>query len=43
MKQNKIISKVENPTGWISNLVIVKKADSKIRICLDSRDLNKPQ
>lgn len=41
MMQNKIITKVENPQGWISNLVVVEKTNGKIRICLDPRDLNK--
>ena len=38
---NGIISKVENPDGWISNLVTVEKPDSSIRVCLDPHDLNK--
>lgn len=37
----KIIEKVENPQGWVSNLVIVEKNDGKLRICLDPRNLNK--
>jgi len=41
MIKNEIITKVENPDGWISNLVIVEKPNGKIRICLDPRDLNK--
>jgi len=41
MVRDGIITKVENPQGWISNLVIVEKTDGKIRLCLDPRDLNK--
>lgn len=41
MVENGIISKVENPKAWVSNLVIIEKPDGKLRICLDPRDLNK--
>ncbi|XP_041440689.1 uncharacterized protein K02A2.6-like [Xenopus laevis] len=34
------LAPVTEPTDWISNMVIVKKAD-KIRICIDPRALNK--
>ncbi|GBM00269.1 Transposon Ty3-I Gag-Pol polyprotein [Araneus ventricosus] len=36
-----IIAKVDNPQGWVSNLVVVEKTDGSIRLCLDSKDLNK--
>ena len=36
-----IIEKVTEPTDWVSSLVIVHKANGKLRICLDPRDLNK--
>ena len=35
-----IIDKVEGPTDWVSNLVIVEKPNGKLRVCLDPRDLN---
>ncbi|KAB0790510.1 hypothetical protein PPYR_15096, partial [Photinus pyralis] len=35
-----IISKVEKPTGWVSNLIIVEKPDKSIRLCLDPKYLN---
>jgi hypothetical protein len=35
-----IITKVTEPTEWISSMVVVKKP-SKFRICLDPKDLNK--
>ena len=34
------LTKVTEPTDWISNMVIVKKPD-KIQICIDPRPLNK--
>lgn len=36
-----VLEKVENPQGWVSNLVIVEKSNSQLRVCLDPRDLNK--
>ena len=35
-----IITKVEEPTPWISNMVAIMKP-SKLRLCIDPRDLNK--
>ena len=34
------ISRVEQPTNWISPLVIVKKANARLRICMDPKHLN---
>ena len=31
---------VDEPTDWVNGLVIVKKTNGKLRICLDSRTLN---
>ncbi|GBN99368.1 Transposon Ty3-I Gag-Pol polyprotein [Araneus ventricosus] len=36
-----IIAKVNNPQGWVSNLIVVEKTDGSIRLCLDPKDLNK--
>ena len=36
-----ILAKVTEPTAWVSSLVIVKKPNGKIRVCLDPRDLNR--
>ena len=35
-----IIAKVEEPVTWVSNLVIVEKANKILRLCLDPPDLN---
>ena len=38
-----VIVKQEDPTEWVSSLVIhvVKKDNGKIRVCLDAKDLNR--
>ena len=41
MVQQRIITKQTEPTPWVSSLMYPKKANSKLRICLDSKDLNK--
>jgi len=42
LTEQKVILKVDYPTDWVSNIVIVKKAETNdIRICLDPSDLNK--
>ena len=41
MVQQKIITKQTEPTPWVSSLMYPKKANSKLRICLDPKDLNK--
>lgn len=37
----KVITKVEEPTEWVSSIVLVSKPNGKIRLCLDPRNLNK--
>ena len=41
MVQQGIITKQTEPTPWVSSLMYPKKANSKLRICLDPKDLNK--
>ena len=36
-----VINKVDGPTDWVSNLVIVEKDNGILRVYLDPRDLNK--
>ena len=36
-----IITKQTEPTPWVSSLMYPKKANGKLRICLDPKDLNK--
>lgn len=36
-----IISPVKEPTEWVSSLVVVPKANGKLRVCLDPKPLNK--
>ena len=35
-----IITPVEEPTDWVSSLAYSRKANGKLRICLDPKDLN---
>ena len=36
-----VLKKVDQPTDWVSNLVIVEKKNGSLRLCLDPKDLNK--
>ena len=36
-----VVSRVDEPTDWISSLVAFRKPNGKIRPCLDPKDLNK--
>ena len=35
-----VIEKIDEPTDWVSSMVIVEKGNGQLRICLDPRDLN---
>ena len=41
MVRQRIITKQTESTPWVSSLMYPKKANSKLRICLDPKDLNK--
>ncbi|XP_017892179.1 uncharacterized protein K02A2.6-like [Ceratina calcarata] len=41
LEKKEIIKKVEGPTDWVSNLVVVEKPNGSLRICMDPSDLNK--
>lgn len=41
LEKQGIIAKVDYSTEWINALVIVRKPNGKLRICLDPQDLNK--
>ena len=41
MVWQRIITKQTEPTPWVSSLMYPKKANGKLRICLDPKDLNK--
>ena len=40
MKSSGVIRKVDEPTDWVSSMVIVEKPNKTLRICLDPRNLN---
>ena len=41
MVQQRIITKQTEPTPLVSSLTYPKKANAKLRLCLDPKDLNK--
>ena len=41
MEKQGVIRKVDEPTDWVSSLVMSRKSNGKLRICLDPKDLNK--
>ena len=41
LEKETIIAKVNEPTDWVSSLVIVEKKDKSLRLCIDPKDLNK--
>ena len=41
MKRLDIIEEIDEPTEWVSSLVIIEKADGRLRVCLDPSDLNR--
>lgn len=41
MEKMDVITKMDEPTDWVSSLVTVVKKNGDLRICLDLRDLNK--
>jgi len=38
---NGVLKKVDHPTDWVSNLVVVEKKDGSLRLCLDPKNLNR--
>lgn len=40
LEKRGIISKFDEPTEWLSNVVIIEKNDKSLRLCLDPKDLN---
>lgn len=41
MEKLEVIEKIDEPTQWVSSLVIVEKRNRKPRVCMDPRDLNR--
>ena len=41
LERKGVIEKVEQPTDWVNAIVVAKKSNGKIRLCLDPRPLNK--
>ena len=41
MEKIGVITRVDQPTDWVSAMTVVNKPDGRVRICLDPRGLNK--
>ena len=41
MEKMDVIIPVDEPTDWVSSLVVVMKKNGQLRVCLDPRDLNR--
>lgn len=41
MVELKVITPISEPTDWVNSIVLVKKSNGNLRICLDPRNLNK--
>ena len=41
MEREGVITKVEGPINWCAGMVVVPKANQKVRICVDLTQLNK--
>lgn len=41
MVKANVIAKVSDPTDWVNSLAFSRKANGKLRVCLDPKDLNR--
>lgn len=41
MEKLEVIKEIDEPSDWVSSLVILQKKTGALRVCLDPRDLNK--
>ena len=41
MEHMGVIAAIDQPTDWVNSMVVVKKRNGAIRLCLDPRDLNR--
>jgi hypothetical protein len=41
LERHGVIAKVCKPTKWVNSMVVVRKKNNKVRICIDPTDLNK--
>ena len=41
LEKSSVIVKEENPTDWVSSLVVTEKPNGKLRVCIDPQHLNK--
>lgn len=41
MEKQGYIKKVVEPTDWVSSVIVVRKPNGKLRVCIDPSNLNK--
>ncbi|XP_011670764.1 uncharacterized protein K02A2.6-like [Strongylocentrotus purpuratus] len=41
MEGNGVITKVIEPSAWVSSIAVSRKSNGKLRVCLDPKDLNR--
>ncbi|KAK2725111.1 hypothetical protein QYM36_001536 [Artemia franciscana] len=41
MERDRIIEKVTKPKEWVNSMVMIKKKNGTVRLCIDPADLNK--
>ena len=41
MRKLGVIEKMDEPSEWVSSLVVARKANGSLRVCLDPKDLNR--
>ncbi|XP_041464585.1 uncharacterized protein K02A2.6-like [Lytechinus variegatus] len=41
MQELGVITRVTEPTDWVSSLAVSRKSNGKLRVCLDPKDLNR--
>ena len=41
MEKLKVITKIMEPTNWVSSMDVSRRVDGRIRVCFDEKDLNK--
>ena len=40
LTQRKVISPIQEPTDWVSSMIVAKKPDGNIHLCIDPHYLN---
>ncbi|ELU08115.1 hypothetical protein CAPTEDRAFT_40946, partial [Capitella teleta] len=41
LQKKGVLEPITEPTSWVNQLVVTPKPNGKLRLCIDSRELNK--